>query len=295
MPHGDIVTPLDEIKAMHTLVADINSILARNGIQDEISLSDITITDKTVSDLVKPNAKLSDAITNFLWPSIEEATVYHYTSKSAAESILNTGIFRLSNIAARYSDGEIVTFCQTHDLKGYLEEDATGQPKYRHLIMPNTFYSSFTDTSLTTSQEEYFWRNFSACDGVRLKIEVIASNPNFRKIKYEQHKGKPIKVLAELMSCIREKHNREFILNGISRLCSFYLSGQDYSIENEYRALHRVWDGFGPQPKNHGANSYIELPLNAMSDCGYKLTIKEVHANDKPDMPGSYVFSKREA
>lgn len=280
---------------MHRLVADINSILTRNGVNGEISLSDITITDKTVSDLVKPNAKLSNAITNFLWPSIEEATVYHYTSRSAAESILNTRIFRLSNIAARYNDGEIVTFCQTHGLKGYLEVDATGQPKYRHLIAPNTFYSSFTDTSLSSSQEEYFWQTYSACDGVRLKIEVVASNPNFRKIRYEQHKGKPIRVLAELMSCIREKHNREFILKGMSRLCSFYLSGQDYGIENEYRALHRVWGDFNPPQKNHGANSYIELPLNSMSDCGYKLTIKEVHANDKPDMPNSYVFSKREA
>lgn len=295
LPHGDLVTPFEKFEATHALVADINTILAGNGIKDQISLSDITVTDKIVSDLVKSNAKLSDAITNFLWPSITDATVHHYTSKSAAESILNTGIFRLSNIAARYSDGEIVTFCQTHDLKGYLEEDAAGQPTYRHLIMPNTFYASFTDTLLSTSQEEYFWRNFSACDGVRLKIEVAASEPNFRKIRYEQHKGKPIKVLEELMSCIREKHNREFILKGISRLCSFYLSGQDYGIENEYRLIHRVWDGLGPQPKNDGANSYIELPLNAMSDCGYQLMIKEVHANSRPNMPSSYVFSKREA
>lgn len=107
--------------------------------------------------------------------------------------------------------------------------------------MPNTFYASFTDTTLSASQEEHFWRNFAACDGVRLTIEVVASNPNFRKIRYEQRKGKPIKVLSELTSCIRDKHGREFILKGISRLCSFYLSGKDYGIENEYRALHRTW------------------------------------------------------
>jgi len=289
------VTPLEKIEKMNDLVKDINQILNNNGVQEEITIADITITEKTVSDLVKPNAKLSDAITNFLWPSIASGSVYHYTSKSAAESILSTGIFRLNNIANRYSDGEIVTFCKTHDLKGYLGKDENGDPKYRHLIMPNTFYASFTDVSLTKDQEEYFWRNFAACDGVRLKIEITTSNPNFRKLHYEQAKGKPIQLLSELTKCIREKYSREFILKGISRLCSFYLSGKDYGIENEYRALYRVWEGFGPQPKHDGELSYIELPLNAMSECGYQLKIVEVHATEKPNMTNSYAFSKRGA
>ncbi|HWR31759.1 MAG TPA: hypothetical protein VN631_18230 [Negativicutes bacterium] len=280
---------------MNDLVADINNVLTKCGVAEKISLSDITITKKTVSDLVKPNAKLSDAITNFLWPSITSATVYHYTSREAAESILNSGIFRLNNIANRYTDGEILTFCETHDLKGYLEKDVNGDPKYRYLIMPNTFYASFTDVSLTEEQEEYFWRNFAACDGVRLKIEITAANPNFRKMRYEQTTGKPICLLSNLTRCIRAKYSREFILKGISRLCSFYLSGKDYGIENEYRALYRVWEGFGPQPKTDGALSYIELPLNSMSECGYQLTISEVHAKEQPKMPSSYIFSKRGA
>lgn len=289
------MTPLEQIRRMNALVIEINKVLANNGIQEQIALSDITITDKTVSDLVKPNSKLSDAITNHLWPSIGAATVYHYTSRSAAENILSTGIFRLNDIGGRYSEGEIVTFCKTHNLQGYLEKDEKGDPKYKHLIMPNTFYASFTDVSLTEDQEEYFWRRFAACDGVRLKIEITASNPNFRKLQYEQTEGKPIKLLSDLTSCGRDKYNREFVLKGISRLCSFYLSGKDYGIENEYRALYRVWEGFGPQPINNGSLSYIELPLDAMSECGYQLKIVEVHANEKPKMPDSYVFSKRAA
>lgn len=80
------------------------------------------------------------------------------------------------------------------DLKGYLEKDSAGNPKYRHLIMPNTYYASFTDASLTTDQEQYFWRNFASCDGVRLKIEVTAVNPNFRRLRYEHKSGQPIPV-----------------------------------------------------------------------------------------------------
>lgn len=289
------MTVWENIAIRRALVDDINRILDESGIAEKISLSDINVTEKTVSDLVKPNSRLSDAITDFLWPSITSFTVYHFTSRDAAESILNTKVFRLNNIASRYSEGEIVTFCKTHNLKGYLEQDENGAPKYRQLIMPNTFYASFTDVSLTTKQEEYFWEKFSACDGVRLKFEITASNPNFRKMRYEQTEGKPISVLSALTECIREKYGREFILKGISRLCSFYLSGKNFGIENEYRALYRVWEGFEPQPKVDRPHSYIELPLNAMSKCGYQLTITEVCAKEKPKMPAWFTFSKRRA
>lgn len=289
------MTPLGKIQEMNDLVQDINQVLSLHGIQETITLSDITITDKTVSDLVKSNPFLSDVITNHLWPSTSSATVYHYTSKAVAESILNTGIFRLNNIANRYDEGETVTFCETHSLQGYLEQDENGDPKYKSLLMPNTFYASFTDTSLTEEQEEYFWEHFATCDGVRLKIEIKASNHNFRKLHYEQVEGEPIKLLAELTECVRNKYNREFVLKGISRLCSFYLSGKDYANENEFRLMHRVWEGSEPQPKDDGSHSYIELPIGGMSKCGYQLKIVEVHSIEQPTMPNSYIYSKRNA
>lgn len=285
--------PLKHIEEMNYLIQDINDILSKHGVNENISLPDVTITNKTISDLVKPHAKLSEAITNYLWPSITSACVYHYTSMEAAENILKTGLFRLNNIETRYTEGEIRTFCETHQLNGYLENDENGDPRYKNLIMPNTFYASFTDTNLADDQEQYFWEQFASCDGVRLKIEITASNPNFRKIYYENKNNKPISILSDLTGCVRSKYGREFILKGISRLCSFYLSGQDYGIENEYRALYRVWEGFGPQPKKGGKDSYIELPLNDITECGYQLKIIEVHSNSKPKMPSSFIYSKR--
>ena len=287
------MTYLDELKMNEAIVEDINTTLARNGIDETISMSDVTVTDKTVSDLVKSGAKLSGLITDSLWPSVSSATVYHYTSQSAAESILGSGIFRLANIAKRFNEGEVSTFCKTHNLTGYLELDANGDPKYRHLLMPNTFYASFTDASLTETQEQYFWSTFASNDGVRLKFEIEASNPNFRKLYYEAKSGRPIPVIDQLTKTIRSKYNREFILKGISRLCSFYLSGNDYGKENEYRVLHRTWD-VGPQPIGTGVDSYFEVPLDKMTECGYRLSVVEVHACDKPVMPSSYVFSKRQ-
>ncbi len=46
-------------------------------------------------------------------------------------------IFRLSNIEERLNDGEVKTFCKTHDLHGYLEDDENGIPRYRSLLMRN--------------------------------------------------------------------------------------------------------------------------------------------------------------
>lgn len=278
---------------MNGIVSDINEVLTNHSIDTSIDLSDITITDKTVSDLVKPDSKLSNAIIEYLWPSVSKASVYHFTSKESAEKILTSDIFRLTNIEKRYHEEEIVTFCETHKLQGYLENDESGNPKYRNMIMPNTFYASFADSEINEEEQEVLWNRFAPIDGVRLKIDIEASNPNFRKIRYEQKAGEPIELLTDLVNCIRDNHNREFILKGISRLCSFYLSGDEYGDEFEYRSLYRSWEGFGPQPKGDGVYSYIELPLNCMSEAGFKLTITEVYANDRPNMPEKYTFTKR--
>jgi len=86
--------------------------------------------------------------------------------------------------------------------------------------MPQLFYASFTEASLSQEDEEYFWRNFAASDGVRLTIDITATNPNFRKIVYEPKPGTPIPLLTDLVSTIRQQHGREFVLQGISRLCA---------------------------------------------------------------------------
>lgn len=282
-----------------TLTDEINNILKKHGIQEVISPHDITITENIVSDFVKQDSRLSSVIINFLWASVKSAEVYHYTSRDKAENILKEGgTFRLTNIAKRYKEHEIVTFCQTHNLQGYLEKDEKGEPKYKNLIMPNTFYASFTDTNLSLEKEDYFWRSFAACDGVRLKIKITASNPNFRKVYYEKTKGEEIPLLKELTTHIREQYKREFILTGISRLCACYLPDYppqktEYGIEEEYRMLYRVWEGSKVQVKNDRECSYIELPLNTMCEYGYQLDIIEVHARECPKMQSKYLFSQR--
>ncbi|WP_303746417.1 hypothetical protein [Stenotrophomonas pigmentata] len=287
------MNPVEQIKILNNLVDDINAVLSRHGIDKTITLSDITVTDKTVSDFCKPNAPLSEAITNYLWPSISSEEVYHYTSLQAAEAILNSGTFRLTNIEKRCGEGEIETFCKTHGLSGYLDSTENGVPLFKTLLMPNTYYASFTGSDLTPEREDYLWRTFATHDGVRLKLKITASNPNFRKIQYEAKLSEPIPLISDLFNTVKQKYGRDFILKGISRLCSFYLSGEDYGIENELRALHRTWDGFGPQPVGQGPNSYIELSIGTMSECGYQIDVLEVQSRTKPSMPSYFAFSNR--
>ena len=68
---GGDLRPLEQMKAMEALITDINRVLGRHGIDDRIELSDIVVTDRTVSDLVKTNARLSDAVVNHVWPSMD--------------------------------------------------------------------------------------------------------------------------------------------------------------------------------------------------------------------------------
>jgi hypothetical protein len=278
---------------VNAIVVEINAILAKHGIRETVDLHDITVTDKTVNDLAKPLPKLSQLVADHLWPSVGSASVYHYTSRDAAESILSSGIFRLTNIEKRINDGEIATFCQTHGLTGYLVRDANGIPAYRTLLMPQLYYGSFTETNLSSDEEEYFWRSFAQLDGVRLRLDISAKHPDFRRIVYEQKPGAPIPLLVDLFSTIRRQHGREFVLNHLSTLCSFYLCGQSYRREREYRALFKTWPDVGPQPVGKGPSSYVELPLNRKTELGYECRITEVHARDRPNMPDEYTFSRR--
>ncbi|EMC0408390.1 hypothetical protein H8F06_18195 [Vibrio fluvialis] len=288
------MTPLEYLEKQKALIDDINSVLSRHGITESIDLSNITITEQTVSDFVKDNQKLSNLIVDAIWPSIDELTVYHYTSKEAAESILNSGEFRLYSLLKRFTEGEITTFCQNHGLDGYLGQNESGDPKYKSLLMSNMFYASFTDTNLTSDQEDYFWRTFASIDGVRLKLNVTASNPNFRKMVYEKTKGNPLPLLSELTGAIKKSYGREFVLSGISRLCAFYLA-KDFDVENEYRALYRYWDGFGPSPQSDGKHQYVGLPLDGLSDTGYRIKIEEIQTDENLNIPSQYVSTPRNA
>ena len=266
---------IERVKERQNLVADINDVLQRHGMAHRVRLEDLSITDKVVTDGVIQNSPLSEAIINHVWPRIEQETVFHYTTRDSAQSIADSGTFRLYCLLKRYTESEVIEFCQVHGLTGYLEEE-NGVPKYRTLILPNTFFASFTASSLDDDDERYFWKNFSKDGGARLTLRVVARNPNFRRIVYGG----------------ADRYRRHFILAGISRLCSFYLPAK-YSKEFERRAVFRVWAESGVTPGSDGTHEFIEIPFNSAHGTGFELQLLDVQCDDNVTVPPGVTVTRR--
>jgi len=281
------VSIVNSIIEQLTLVEDINKILENHGISLKLRLEDLTITNDTVNDLVKHNSLLSDAIVDYIWDNVESKEVFHYTTKTKAESILNSGFFRLYNLLKRFEEGEVNTFCISHNLNGYLEKDDNDSPTYKKLLINNMYYASFSDTKLNDQEEKYLKNEFSSFEGVRLKLKITATNKNFRKIVYEPSKGKPLPLLNEISTLVETKLKRKFILKGISRLCAFYLSNS-FKLESEYRILFKYQEECGVCIKNDSTYNYIELPLGTMSSTGYMIEVLEVQTNEKLNISDNY-------
>ncbi|MFK8933424.1 MULTISPECIES: hypothetical protein [Acinetobacter] len=151
----------------------MNNILNKHRIQEKISQEDLSFGDNTILARDREDLKLALAIINHIWPSISTQTVYHYTDKDAAENILASNKFRLTNIQKRIVKHEIKALCDHLRLYHYDKEE-----------LDQTFYASFVQSNLTQEQEEYFWRSFASCGGVRLKFEITTENSNLRNMAY---------------------------------------------------------------------------------------------------------------
>jgi hypothetical protein len=269
------------------IVKDLNNIFESHQIPLGLKFEDLTITENTVSDSTHGTSLLSDAIINNIWGNIRSAEVFHYTNKIKTESILSSGKFRLYNLSKRFGEGEINTFCISHDLQGYLEKDDEGTPTYKKLLMNDMYTASFSGVEKNSQEEKYLKNEFASYQGVRLKLKVTAANQDFRKIVYEKNEGKPLSLLNEITTAVKTKYGRSFILNGISRLCAFYLSSS-FKLENEYRILFKYQQSCGVDIKNDGTHNYVELPLNTMNSTGYMIEILEIETNESLTIPDNF-------
>jgi hypothetical protein len=288
---------LEYLALRRELAHDINEIFKKHHIVSNVEPGEFHITDKIVTDVtyeLGDKKRISELLIDYLWPSINESDVlYHYTSRESAENIIKNETLRLYSINKRIHEDEILSFCQTHNLTGYLEKDENDIEEYKKLLAPTTFYSSFVNANLTVEKEEYFWRNFASGDGVRIKFKIEARKSDFRKIYYEGKVGGQIPILRDLNNLIAIKYNRIFVMHGISRLCCFYLPGSKYSKEMEYRLLLKAYDDSIINKGNDGYYEYIQLPINNDFNYGYKLSLLDVCSNERPNIPDNITFYQR--
>lgn len=272
------MNPLEMIKKMNKFIAEMNNILNKHGIQERISQEDLSFGDNTILARDRENLKLAPAIINHIWPSISTQMVYHYTDKDAAENILASNKFRLTNIQKRIAEHEIKALCDHLGLYHYDKEE-----------LDQTFYASFVQSNLTQEQEEYFWRTFALCGGVRLKFEITAENSNLRNMVYQENHN-PIAVIQEIQNLTEKTWNKKFVFQGLSMLCAFYLPSS-YRVENETRMAYKERDSTQILSKD-APYTYIELPLGEVNR-GFKIDIVEVCASEKLIIPDSIPFLLR--
>jgi len=285
---------LSKIQRNLKLLEEINKLLSHYGVNSGIGYGDLTFTENVVIDSDRLNPKLSGAIIDSVWPSVTNSTVYHFTEFETAEKILQSKTFRLTNIEKNLKDSEILSFCEAHELKGYLKTDELGEPAYKSLIVPNTYIGSFADSTLTPEEEEKLWKRFAPCGGVRFTLRVTAKNSNFRRIHYG-NKGAPVSLLKDVGEKISEEIGANFVFVGISRFCAFYLPREFYEEENEFRILHRLWGDDKPDGIGEDGYSYLELKFGKMSKYGYQIDIVDVMSTVKPNMPREIQFTRRQS
>ena len=277
------------------IVKDINSVLNKYNIS--INYSDLVITDTNIMETIVKDkhctftgqqikeSDFSKKIIEMLFPSEATKIVYHYTTKETAENIINNESFRLYNIAKRISEDEISSFCKAHCLAN------------DNIMIPSTFYSSFTSTKLTPKKDDYLWENFAVHDGVRLEMSIATSKLNrtdiLRKIYYEKtDDSSPIPILRDLAE-VANKYDKKFTLKGISTICSYYLPN-DYDIEDEYRIVHRNIDGrLLPVKSDSKGDDYIQIPLDEENNTGYFIKIKGVTYTTSINVGNKYKTYKR--
>lgn len=263
------------------ILKEVNEILQRHSMP-QLAYEDVTFTNKTF--LVREDKTLAKKIESTNWPSISSAVVYHYTTATSLKSILSSNSLRLYSVEKRYTEAEIVAFCQSYNLKGFLEQE-NGEPLYKKEML-STHYISFTDTSWPPVKEDYFWRTFSNGEGVRLKIDVTAQSPNFRRVFYKNNGDSVLQLYSEISNYL-DGYGLKFVFGGISRYSAFYLPSE-LAKEEEYRALYQCWPNAKCQPKSDGKYSYIEVPLGIMGDAGFKFEITEIQTDEELGITGQY-------
>lgn len=189
-----------------------------------------------------------------------------------------TNKFRLTNIQKRIHEDELKTLC-----------DHLGLHHYDTIELDQTFYASFVQSNLTKEAEEYFWRSFAYCDGVRLKFEITAENTNLRNMVYKENNN-PIAVIQEIQNLTEKTFNKKFVFQGLFMLCAFYLPSS-YRVENEIRMAYKERDPTQILVQD-AQYTYIELPLGEVSR-GFKIEVIEVCASEKLAMSDSTHFLLR--
>lgn len=100
--------------------------------------------------------------------------------------------------------------------------------------MKDIYYISLARSKELTSDNEYdLETSFCNGRGARLEFAINSHIPDFRNVYYYEGEKS---LYEELLEFIKNKYNKLFVINGLSKLGAFYLQG-DFSTEHETRLI----------------------------------------------------------
>ena len=222
---------------------------------------------------------ITDYLTREISPRIHNGEFYHYTRFSAADEILNTKILRLTSLTKRVAENEIVQFLKDLELYYPLSNDpTTGKPRYQTSIANNIFYASFTDTSLSEEEEEYFWDCFAGEDGVRLKFRIESHGPNLRRMRYGDDITKYASFYRKLNELTKREFSKPFYYGDSAVVCALLLPSE-YHAEKETRLI-TIRNCELPFEKDGGIE-FLKLSFGHNEAIKINLQLVEIQTNQK--------------
>lgn len=269
--------PDQERAARDQYIHELNQLFERHGLDLEVTVSDLTFLSEVVMDALKDKRHISSSLTKAISPPIHHGEFYHYTCGDAADKIFDSGVLRLTTVRKRIADGEIRSFLYRFGFD-YPLKTATGEsnPRFHESIASQVFYASFTDTSLTPSEEKYFWHNFAKKDGARLKFALSLKSGCLRRVVYGNGVDRWANMFKEISDLTKRSLGKVFFWVDAATVCALLLPEQ-FGVEKETRLITRR--GCGLSIGTEGNYEYLKANIGENAAIGLKMELKEIQTN----------------
>ncbi|RYE44011.1 MAG: hypothetical protein EOP24_25970 [Hyphomicrobiales bacterium] len=244
-----------------------------------LDFSRLRTTDRLVYEALDGEQTFATCLWNLCFPSMSEATLWHYTSLEALRAIVDSREIWLHSLAKRMGEGELSTFARAFGFDGYLQEDQTGRRKIDDLAKDLFFLS------LTEKTESGFFQNFGPIR-LRLRVSTTQARSELRTIRYAGSDNVSDHPLTLLREIAKQRLNREFVPWQVSRAGAFVLPFL-YDDESEVRLLVKRFEGSSDlQIRNSGGFEAIGVPVNRSAE-RVSISVLDVQAHSPDAVAGA--------
>jgi hypothetical protein len=258
-------------------IQELNLLFQRHRLKLEVTYSDLLFLDGVVTDACTEGRPISTLLTSMFTPPIHGGEFYHYTRGDVANKILDSGILRLTTVRKRVTEHEISDFLRKFECDYPLGiEPGSNAPRYETSLASKIFYTSFTDVSLSEADEKYFWTQFAAPTGARLKFRLSLKSGCLRRMAYGDQIESCVKLHRDIIDLTHRSLGKVFMWADIGVACALYLPSP-YNIEKETRLITRLECGL--QLGTEGGYEFLEAIIGDNIAIALRIELLEVQTD----------------